>query len=68
MMLGMRKSGFMLSWSMDRHGDGGVAVMAKELCEKVVEVRRVTDIVMVNVFDRGCVEVDVDHALHCQIF
>ena len=34
------------------YGDGGVGVMVKEeLCEKVVEVRRVSDRVMTAVYD-----------------
>ena len=43
-------------------GDGVVGVIVKEdLCEKVVEVRRISDRVMtlVVVFGRGCAEVDL---------
>ena len=44
-MLGMKGMRHWLWWS--GNGDGGVGVMVKEeLCEKVVEVRRVSDIVV----------------------
>ena len=46
-MLGMKREKYMLWWSGKRDGVGGVGVMVKEeLCEKVVEVRRVSNRVM----------------------
>ena len=46
-MLGMKGRRYKLWWSGKRDGVGGVGVMVKEeLCEKVVEVRMVSDRVM----------------------
>ena len=46
-MLGMKGRRYKLSWSGKGDGVGGVGVMVKEeLCEKVVEVRIVSDRVM----------------------
>ena len=46
-MLGMKRRRYKLWWSGKGDGVGGVGVMVKEeLCEKVVEVRRVSDRVM----------------------
>ena len=43
-MLGKKGRRYKLWWSGKRDGVGGVGVMVKEeLCEKVVEVRRVSD-------------------------
>ena len=40
-----------LWWSLKRDGDGDVGVMMKEeLCEKVLEVRRMSDRIMAVVF------------------
>ena len=44
MMLGMKGRRYWLWWSGKRDGVGGVGVMViKELCEKVLEVKRVSD-------------------------
>ena len=46
-MLGLKGRRYDLWWSGKGDGVGGVGVMVKEeLCEKVVEVRRVSDRVM----------------------
>ena len=46
-MLGIKGRGYRLWWSGKGDGVGGVGVMVKEeLCEKVVEVRRLSDGVM----------------------
>ena len=51
MMLMMKGRRYKLWWFGNGDGDGGVGVMVKEkLCEKVVDVRRVSDRVMIVVF------------------
>ena len=45
-MLGVKGRRYKLWWSGKGDGVGGVRVMVEELCEKVVEVRRVSDRVM----------------------
>ena len=45
-MLGMKGSRNKQLWSEKRDGVGGVGIMVEELCETVVEVRRVSDRVM----------------------
>ena len=46
-MLGMKGRRYKIRWTGKGDGVGGVGVMVKEeLCEKVVEVRRVRDRVM----------------------
>ena len=42
-MLGMEGKIYNLRWTGNKNGVGGVRVMVKELCEKVVEVRIVND-------------------------
>ena len=42
-MLGMKGRRCRLWWSGKGDGVGGVGLMVKELCKKVVEVRRVSD-------------------------
>ena len=42
-MLWMKVRRYKLWWSVKGDGVGGVGVMVKELCEKVIEVRRVSD-------------------------
>ena len=43
-------SRYMLWWSV-RDGTGGVRIMVKEICEKLVEVKRVSGRVMAFMFD-----------------
>ena len=49
----MKGRRYKLWWSGKGDGFGGVGVMVKELCEKLVEVRRVRDGVMIVVVFEG---------------
>ena len=42
-MLGIKGRRYKLRWSGKEDGVGGVGVMEKQLCEKVVELGRVSD-------------------------
>ena len=65
MMLGMKGGGCKLWWSGKGDGVGGVEVMEKEeLCENVLEVRRVSDRVMtVVVFEEDVLRLICGYAL-----
>ena len=66
---GMKGRRYKLWWSGKGDGGGGVGAMAKEeLCEKVVEVRRVSDRVMtfVAVFEEDVLRLIFDYALQSQ--
>ena len=58
-MMGMKGRRHNLCWPGKGDGIGVVRVMVKELCEKVVQVRRVSDSVDCRSFLRGCAEVDL---------
>ena len=66
MMLRMKGRRYKLWWSGKGDGVGGVGVMVKdELCEKVVEVRKVSHRVMtVVVFEQGVMRLICGYAPH----
>ena len=63
-MLGMKGRRYTLWWSGKGDGFSGVGVMVnEELCEKVVEVRRVSDrVITVVVFEEDVVRLICGHA------
>ena len=66
-MLGMEEKRYKLWWSGKGDGVGGVIVMMKEeLCERVVEVKRVSDrmIAVVLVFEKDVLRLIYMYAQH----